>query len=83
MKKDRIWWTAGIVLGLSLSVSGCGEKKSASEISRSPAEAAPTVQAERPTPEGPPASSASDDQSPSGTSTTGQSSAGERKAPRS
>ena len=65
MKKEWIWWTAGIILGLSLSVSGCGEKKSSSETSQSPVEAAPALQTERTAPEGPPAQSPSDDQSPS------------------
>ena len=66
MKKEWIWWTAGIILGLSLSLSGCGEKKSVSETSQPPVESAPALQTERTAPEGPPAPSASDDQSPSG-----------------
>jgi len=47
MKKEWIWWTAAIILGLSLSVSGCGEKKSDRETSEPGVGAAPSSPGEK------------------------------------
>ena len=47
MKKSWLWLLAAIVLGLSLSLNGCGERKSGGDAAEPRLEAAPAPAAEK------------------------------------
>jgi hypothetical protein len=51
MKKEWILWAAAMIVGISLSASGCGEKKSSDgDTEQSRVEAAPSSPKDRPEP---------------------------------
>ena len=81
MKREWIWWTAAIILGLSLSVSGCGEKKSDGDTSQSRVGVAPSSPPEQSVPDDARPPSGGSEQSPSDTKTE-QNTGSERKSQR-
>jgi hypothetical protein len=51
MKKEWILWIAAMILGISLSVGGCGEKENDSDSAQSRMEVAPSSSREKPAPD--------------------------------
>jgi hypothetical protein len=81
MKKKWIKWSSAMVLGLSLIMTGCGDKKGESGALPSPAGLAPSAPAEKTGPDDVVQPGSAPEQSPSGT-TKEQNAEGERKSQR-
>lgn len=65
MRKEWILWTGTMILGLSLSLSGCGEKKSDDDSPQSRLGATPSSPREKTAPDDKLAPSSGSDQNPS------------------
>jgi len=65
MKKEWILWTAPMLLGVSLSLGACGEKKSDGDSAQSRMEVAPSSSREKPAPDDTLAPSGGSDQNQS------------------
>jgi hypothetical protein len=81
MTTAMVKWTTGIVIGLSLFTTGCGEKKSEVDTSQSQVGVAPGSPPEKSATDNTLAPGGGPDQSPSGAKTE-QNTGGERKSPR-
>lgn len=77
MRKEWTLWTGAMILGLSLSLGGCGEKKGDDDSPQSRLGATPSSSGEKTAPDDKLAPSSGSDQNPSGQE---QNTVGERKS---